>query len=106
MKKIFVMLAAAAAMATVAPGYAASAMSKDSYKSTTRQIDDAFKADKEQCKAMKGNAKDVCMAEAKAKQKIGKAEAEAEYKGTDKARVAARNARADAEYSVAKEKCD
>ena len=96
MKKIFMALAATAAIVAVMPGYAASAMSKDTYKSNTRQIDDAFKTDKEQCKTMKGNAKDVCMAEAKAKQKIGKAEAEAEYKGTGKARVAARNTRADA----------
>lgn len=104
MRNILIALTAAAAMAAAIPGYAA--MTKDSYKSTTRQIDATFKADKEQCKSLKGNAKDVCMAEAKAKQNIAKADAEADYKNTDKARADARKTRADAEYSVAKEKCD
>jgi len=40
------------------------------------------------------------------KEKIAKAEADAAYKGTPKAREAARIAHADADYSVAKEKCD
>ena len=84
----------------------AATMSKDAHKAALQRIDDTFKTDNEQCKAHKGNAKDVCMAEAKAKRKIAKADTEAEYQGTDKARIAARVARADAEYSVAKEKCD
>ena len=104
MNKLLMALAVTAAMAAVTPGYAA--MTKDSYKSTTKQIDATFKADKEQCKSLKANAKDICMAEAKAKQKIAKADAEADYKNTDKARAAARKTRADAEYDVAKEKCD
>ena len=104
MRNILIALAAAVSVAVVAPGYAA--MTKESYKSTTQQIDATFKADKEQCKSLKGNAKDVCMAEAKAKQKTAKADAEAEYKNTAKARADARMARADAEYLVAKEKCD
>ena len=105
MRTVLTVLVVMAAMAGVTPGYAAT-MSKESYKSTTKQIDATFKTDKEECKALKGNAKDICMEEAKAKQKIAKADAEAEYKGTAKARIAARNARADAEYAVAKEKCD
>ena len=55
---------------------------------------------------MSGNAKDICQAEAKGKQKIAKAELDARYKGTAKAREDARVARADAQYEVAKEKCD
>jgi len=104
MNKLLMALAVTAAMAAMTPSYAA--MTKDSYKSTTKQIDATFKADKEQCKSLKANAKDICMAEAKAKQKIAKADAEADYKNTDKARAAARKTRADAEYDVAKEKCD
>ena len=89
MRNIFIALTVATAMATAMPGYAAT-MTKESYKSTTKQIDATFKADKEQCKSLKANAKDVCMAEAKAKQKIAKADAEADYKNTDKARADAR----------------
>lgn len=45
--------------------------------------------------------------DSEAKQRIAKkADAEADYKGTRKARADARMARADAEYAVAKEKCD
>ena len=95
MNKLLMALAVTAAMAAMTPSYAA--MTKDSYKSTTKQIDATFKADKEQCKSLKANAKDICMAEAKAKQKIAKADAEADYKNTDKARAAARKTRADAE---------
>ena len=55
---------------------------------------------------MSGNAKDVCMEEAKGKEKVAKAEADAAYKNTPKARESARVAHADADYNVAKEKCD
>jgi regulator of protease activity HflC (stomatin/prohibitin superfamily) len=62
--------------------------------------------DKAQCDTMSGNAKDVCKEEAKGKEKVAKAEADAAYKNTPKAREAARIAHADATYNVAKEKCD
>jgi hypothetical protein len=55
---------------------------------------------------MKDNAKDICKAEAKGKEKIAKADAEAAFSNTPKNREAARTARADATYNVAKEKCD
>ena len=55
---------------------------------------------------MSGNAKDICVEEAKGKEKIAKADAEAAYQNTPKARENARKARADANYNVAKEKCD
>ena len=64
------------------------------------------RADKAACDALSGNAKDVCVEEAKGKEKVAKAEAEAAYKNTPKAREKARVARADAAYEVAKEKCD
>ena len=55
------------------------------------------------CPAM---PKDVCIAEAKAAEKKAKADAEAQYKNTDKARQDAAIAAAKADYDVAKEKCD
>ena len=65
-----------------------------------------YKADKDACKSLSGNAKDICMQEAKGKEKVAKAEAKAAYEGTPKARESARLARAEATYDVAKEKCD
>ena len=41
------------------------------------QIEAAYKADKAKCDGMKGNAKDICMAEAKGKRKVARAELEA-----------------------------
>ena len=62
-------------------------------------------AAKAQCALLADNAKDVCMAEAKAVEKKAKAMAEAQYKDTDKARNDAAVAAAEADYDVAKEKC-
>src|SRR4051812_20813737 len=87
-------------------GAMAQALSKDVYKADKDKIEADSKAAKATCGKLTGNAKDVCQAEAKAKEKIDKAELEARYKNTDKARYDAQVAKVDAEYSVAKEKCD
>jgi hypothetical protein len=62
--------------------------------------------DKATCDSLSGNAKDICTEEAKGKEKVAKADAEAAFQNTPKARENAREARADANYEVAKEKCD
>ena len=71
-----------------------------------KSADAQYKADKERCNSLSGNAKDICMQEAKGKEKVAKAEAKAAYDATPKARENARLARAEATYEVAKEKCD
>ena len=58
------------------------------------------------CDSLSANAKDVCMVEANGKETVAKAELEARYKPTEKTRYEARVAKARADYSVAKEKCD
>ncbi len=55
---------------------------------------------------MSGNAKDVCMKEAKAKEKIAMAEQEAQRKGTPHAQYEVLVTKAKENYEVAKEKCD
>jgi hypothetical protein len=94
----------AAAFGFSGMGYAA--LSKEERKAENDRIGSTYKAAKERCDALKDNAKDVCMAEAKGAQKVAKAELEARDKGTPKAQNDARVARAEAEYDVAKEKCD
>lgn len=108
MSKLMISLFAAAgiAFAGAASGAASTGISHDDYKARVDQATTQYKADKEQCKALSGNAKDVCMEEAKGKEKIAKADAEAAYKNTDGARYDARVARVEADYAVAKEKCD
>ena len=84
----------------------AATMSKDAYNAEMTRIKADYKADREHCSGLSGNAKDICVETAKGKEKVAKADADAAYEGTPKAREAARVARADASYAVAKEKCD
>ena len=84
----------------------AAGMTASEYGAAKDRAAAEYKAAKAHCDGMKGNAKDVCVAEAKAVEKKAKANAEAQYKGTDKARQEAAIAAAKADYDVAKEKCD
>ena len=85
---------------------AAAATSKAEFKAANDQADANYKMARQKCDAMSGNAKDVCVAEAKGEQKKAKARAEADHKGDQKSRYKLRVAIADADYEVAKEKCD
>ena len=72
----------------------------------TKQINEQHKAEVAKCKDLKGNAKDVCKKEADGKQKVAKAEAELKEHDTAKNRLKVDEAKADAHYGVAKERCD
>ena len=85
---------------------ASTSMSKDSYTMAKTDADAQYKIDKEACSSLSGNAKDICVAQAKGKDDVAKAEAEAAYANTPKAREDARVAHAQASYSVAVERCD
>jgi hypothetical protein len=81
-------------------------LSKDELKRQNDRISADFKAQKQACDSRSGNAKDICMAEAKGHEKVAKAELDARDKGTAKSREDALAARADADYDVAKQRCD
>jgi hypothetical protein len=81
-------------------------MTKAEYKAGQDRIEADYKSAKQRCDSMSDNAKDVCQKEAKGNEKVAKAELEAQYKHTDRARHNAAEAKADAQYEVAKEKCD
>lgn len=81
-------------------------MSKDSYTMAKKDADAQYKIDKDACSSQSGNAKDICLAQAKGKDHVAKADAEAAYENTPKARESARVALAQANYDVAVEKCD
>ena len=65
-----------------------------------------LRIDNDVCSSLKANAKDICVAEAKGKDNAAKADAEALYANTPKARESARVAHAKATYDVSVEKCD
>ena len=64
----------------------ANTMSSSEYSAAKENANAAYKSAKAQCDALSGNAKDVCIAQAKGNLKKSKADAEAQYKNTDKAR--------------------
>jgi osmotically-inducible protein OsmY len=99
-------IAAAMAFAISAGAMAAQSMSKDEYKAAQDGNAAKYKSAKADCGSLAGNAKDVCMAEAKGKDKVAKAELQARDKPSDKTRHDVRVAKAEADYAVAKEKCD
>ena len=85
---------------------ATASMTKDGYAQAKKDADAQYKIDKTACSALSGNAKDICIAEAKGKDDIAKAEAAAAYENTPKAREATRVAYAQANYNISMEKCD
>jgi hypothetical protein len=87
-------------------GAIAESMSKEQYESLVTKIDTDYKVAKEICGSLAGNANDICDAEAKGKLNIAKSELEYNYEPTVNTLYNARVAKADAEYSVAAQKCD
>jgi hypothetical protein len=81
-------------------------ITKDAYDVAIKNADAQYKIDKDACSSRSGNAKDICVADATGKEKIAKADAEAAFNNTPKARESARVTRAEANYNVAKQKCD
>ena len=98
--------AGSGAAQTYAPKATSTPMSKDAYVLAKKNADAQYKIDSDACSAFNGNAKDICVAEAKGRDNIAKAEAEAAYENTPKARQNARVAHAQANYNLAIEKCD
>lgn len=103
------LLISAAALALVSFESSAAAPGTDAkaqYQSARNSADAKYKSAREKCNSLKENEKDVCTAEARAARDRAKANAEAKYKGTPKAQVDARRVAADADYAVAKAKCN
>ncbi|MDQ5909993.1 MAG: hypothetical protein QG599_2088 [Pseudomonadota bacterium] len=84
----------------------AQSMSKDAYQATKDRIAVEYTTAKTHCDSLSDNTKDICIAEAKGKEKVAKAELEARYEPTTKNHYKAQVAKAEADYAVANEKCD
>jgi len=89
-------------------GCATSAMALTSaeYKAQKTSIEADYKVNRDKCGSLSANAKDICVSEAKGTEKVAKAELEAQYKPGAKSDAKLREAKADAAYDTAKEKCD
>lgn len=85
---------------------AAAPLTKVEYKTGKTEISAKLKADKLACDSQTGNAKDICVQEAKGMEKVALAELEANYQPSTKHSYNVAEARAKAAFEVAKEKCD
>ena len=84
----------------------AATIGKDAYKSGKDSISSQYKTDKAACASMSANAKDICQEEAKAKEKVARAELEYGYTGKARDGTKVLEVKAKTAYAVAKEKCD
>jgi len=107
MKSLLATLLATAAGATFAAAPTA-ALNHDpaTYRNVSQKAATEYKTASAKCDAKTGNDKDVCVAEAKAVRAHTESDAFAKYNNSEKGRASARAKVAEAEFDVAKAKCD
>jgi hypothetical protein len=81
-------------------------LTKDAYKAARDRIEQQSRAERKACERFKGNPKDVCEAQARGREKVAKAQLEAQYKPNPETEKLAKFSQADADYDVAKVRCD
>jgi osmotically-inducible protein OsmY len=107
MKTLIATLLATAAGASFAAAPTA-ALNHDpaTYRNLTQKAESEYRAAAAKCDAKSGNDKDICMAEARLVRTRTEADALSRYNNTAAGRARARKNVADAEYDLAKAKCD
>jgi transcriptional regulator len=101
-----VALAATLASLAMSTQVSAQSMSKAEYSAAKTRISSEYKADKLICKQLAGNARDICIEEGQAKEKVAQAELTFGYTAKISDQVKISTVKADTLYAVAKEKCD
>jgi hypothetical protein len=84
----------------------AQTIGKVDYNAAKTRISADFKSDKASCDSRSGNAKDICVEEAKAKEKVALADLEYKHTGKSGDRNKLLTVKAETAYAVAKERCD
>jgi hypothetical protein len=82
------------------------AMSRQAYLAAKTAISTQYKADRKYCAGLNGHSRDVCRAQAQGKADAARADLEARYRPSPDAVLKARNVTADANYEVARTKCE
>lgn len=103
-----ILLACAFAATFAAPQAFADAwgtMSPDQYEAAQERIEAQRKADDRACRQLKDQARDVCAAQAKGRERSALAALEAEYRPGPDAQRDAKEAKAEADYAVARVRC-
>lgn len=83
----------------------AETISKPDYKAGKTRISETYKADKAACHSLAGNAKNMCVQEAKAAEQKALADAKMD-KDINKAQKTDASEKMEADYKVAHEKCE
>ena len=91
--------------ASLALAWSIGAHGQSAQQSEKQRIQEEHKAAMEKCKGMQDNGKKICEAEAEGQKKVAEAEAKVKERDTPKNRLEAAEAKAEAEYDVAKAKC-
>jgi hypothetical protein len=106
MKIKLMSIAVAAAFALAGTVQAQTTTQRQVKNADEDRIEAEYKAARERCDPMTGNAKDICQKEAKGKEKVAKAELDAKQKPSAGNQRKVEEAKAEAAYDVAKERCD
>ena len=105
--KLLVALAGGAAMLFVGTLVGAATMqTRADYTAARNHSSAEYKQAQAKCEPLDGHERNMCVVEAKAGEKRAKATAEANFRGTVKAKTDSQIANADADYMVAKVACD
>lgn len=94
------------ALMTLLGGAHAATMTKADFDAGKDRIKADYKMDHAACDKLAKNAKDICVEEAKAKEKVAYAELDYAYSNKPEDAIKVQKAKADGAYEVAKERCD
>ena len=81
-------------------------MTRTAYRAALDRASSAYNRKRAGCRSLKGNERTVCVAEAKAESTKAQSAAEAAFRNTPRARMDARVSAANADYAVAKARCN
>lgn len=95
--------AAVVGAATSVP--APAAMTKQGYQAARARIGAQYKAEAAACGRLRGNARDLCKLQAKGRSEVAQAQLEAQYHPSPEADRKAMDAKADADFRLAKANC-
>lgn len=84
----------------------AQSLSSTDLKINQGHVKSTYRVDAKACKEQAGNAKDICMADAKGKKAVAMAELDHQHKPTFKSQYKLSMAKGDAIYDVAIQQCD
>jgi hypothetical protein len=81
-------------------------LGKEAMKAAEKRVEAQAKAQRKACARFRGNAREVCELQAEGWEKVAKAELEARQEPGPEAEKKVKFARADAEYDVARQRCE